>query len=349
MKTLFSLTLFALAFMVNAQCNIDIQWTSSINGGNITFNNVSTGVPSNPAFAWLYDGQSSSMENPTFPYNALETQVCFAITDLDSTACQDSICGPLNTDSCFLDISWTSVIAGGNITFTNTSTGMPLNPAFAWLYDGQGSSVENPTFTYNPAATDVCFAIYDIDNPSCEDSICGPAMDDSCDVDLSWTSSISGGNITFTNTSTGMPSSVSFAWLYNGQGSSMENPTFPYNDSITQVCFAINDLTGANCEDSICGPLNSDSTMYLLESREVTNFKLFPNPAADEINILLDDYQSSYEIRIMDLTGRQVYVLTLNDQITTIDISALDQGGYLIFLIDAEKPDASRVEKFLKQ
>lgn len=348
---LLTLMLFAFGW-ANAQCNLNISWTSSVNGGNITFTNTSTGVPTNPSFAWLYDGQSSSLENPTFPYDSTITDVCFAIYDINDPTCQDSICGPLMNDStaCMLNLSWTSNVNGGNITFTNTSTGVPSNPSFAWLYDGQSSSQENPTFTYNPQATQVCFSIYDINDPTCQDSICGPTNQDStvCNLNISWVSSTSGGMITFYNTSTGTPSNASFAWLYDGQSSSLENPTFTHNPQATQVCFSIYDINDPTCQDSICGGLNQDSTATMT-TEEMVEFNLFPNPTENELNVQLSTVDSDYEVAIYDMTGRKVYTDFIAGEYTVIDVSDLEKGGYIFYLIDPAEPEKLRVEKFLKR
>lgn len=269
-KVVLSLALSIFSIISTAQCNINISWTSSVAGSNITFTNTSTGVPSNPAFAWLYDGQSSSVENPTFPYDSLITEVCFAITDLDSTACQDSICGPLiNVDSCDLNIMWISNIVGGTITFTNTSTGMPSNPSFAWLYDGQSSSIENPSFPYDSTVSQVCFAIYDIDNPS--------------------------------------------------------------------------------CEDSICGGLDSDSTAAIKEISELLNIQIYPNPAASQITILIPEGSSTYNIQVIDLTGRVLVTSIISNNIGDLDIAHLENGGYLIYIFEDSNNEHFTVRKIVKQ
>ena len=329
-----------------AQCNLVISWTYTINGGNIEFTNTSTGVPSNPQFAWLYDGQSSSMENPTFPYDSTIQQVCFAIYSLDTT-CEDSICGPLDNPGCNLNIGWNSQINGGNITFYNTSTGEPSMANYAWLYDGQSSNLENPTFPYNPGATQVCFAIDDLANNICEDSVCGPLNDTTCALNISWVAGISGGNITFYNTSTGMPGNPAFSWLYNGQSSSVENPAFPYDSTITDVCFAIYDIDNPTCEDSICGPINFDSTATINEIPEL-GVNVYPNPFSNELSITVENNSQILSVIITDLSGRVV----LNDQIISnlkvIELSHLDNGGYLLFISDPDVPERTSVNKILK-
>lgn len=317
--------------------------------GNITFTNTSSGVPTSPQFAWLYDGLSSSLENPTFTYNASISQVCFAIYSLDTT-CEDSICGPVGSPPCSLNISWTSAINGSAIMFYNTSSGMPSNPAFAWLYNGQSSSVENPVFPYDSTVSDVCFAIYDIDLPSCQDSICGPQNDSaSCNLDISWTSSVGGGNIIFTNTSTGMPTNPAFAWLYNGQSSSVENPSFPYDSTIFQVCFAIYDIDQPNCEDSICGGLISDSTASYTEELPWQDIKIFPNPTSSDLKIILNDHDSPYLIQVLDVTGRLILSTTMIGAYAELDLSNVEEGGYFLYISDIENPDYFTVKKILKQ
>ncbi len=164
---------------------------------------------------------------------------------------------------CVLDASFTYSQSGDDIIFTNTSTGIPTGAFYDWTYNSQYSASSDPTFTSIGAADGdyACLTIYD-STWTCTDSICLPVYLDStgCNLNISWTQSISGGNITFTNTSTGVPSPASFVWLYDGQSMSVENPTFAYNPSITEVCFAIDDLSGGMCSDSTCGPVFTDST-----------------------------------------------------------------------------------------
>jgi len=65
------------------------------------------------------------------------------------------------------------------------------------------------------------------------------------------------------------------------------------------------------------------------------SFKLFPNPANSEINILSLDNSNYYNIEIHDLTGRIVKIVnsrTSNN--TTLDVSDLKSGNYIIKITD---------------
>ena len=57
--------------------------------------------------------------------------------------------------------------------------------------------------------------------------------------------------------------------------------------------------------------------------------ELFPNPAEDELNLILPDY-SNYSIKIFNLRGQKLIDKFSNNKEVLIDISALENGTYLI-------------------
>ena len=65
------------------------------------------------------------------------------------------------------------------------------------------------------------------------------------------------------------------------------------------------------------------------------SYKIFPNPANSEINILSLSNSNYYNIEIHDLTGRIVKIE--NSRIsnnTTLDVSDLKSGNYIIKITD---------------
>lgn len=64
------------------------------------------------------------------------------------------------------------------------------------------------------------------------------------------------------------------------------------------------------------------------------NYKVYPNPAQDNINIRLDDVNVTEKalIRIFDMSGRQVYTQITGEQVTTVDVSAWATGMYHVIL-----------------
>jgi PKD repeat protein len=260
MKQLVLILFLAMQYGVFGQCAIAADFDYSISAGDINFTNTSLNEPSSPGYFWEYGGQTSSSENPTFIYSAGISSACLTVWDLGSS-CSDTICISIaDSSGCNLNLDWTESVSGGSITFTNTSTGEPTSASYAWLYGGQSSSMQHPVFTFDPAVTQVCFAINDLTGNSCDDSICGPVMViDSCDINVSWTAVQTAGSIAFTNTSTNEPANPGYYWEYGGQTSSSENPTFIYSAGISSACLTVWDLVGS-CSDTVCAVIVLDST-----------------------------------------------------------------------------------------
>jgi len=58
---------------------------------------------------------------------------------------------------------------------------------------------------------------------------------------------------------------------------------------------------------------------------------IFPNPASDEIHVVLPGVNQEGTLRILSLTGQEIHTLPLHaQQSITIDLSAYATGFYLI-------------------
>ncbi len=69
-----------------------------------------------------------------------------------------------------------------------------------------------------------------------------------------------------------------------------------------------------------------------------TELNIYPNPADNFLNIQIDNRNYNYlKIRIMDLDGRCVIRSEFNTNNTTIDVSALNQGIYILEIIEQSK------------
>ena len=75
-------------------------------------------------------------------------------------------------------------------------------------------------------------------------------------------------------------------------------------------------------------------------------FKLYPNPANDQI--ILDFYGSTAQhvIRIVSLTGQKVLELNEEDSVLILDISNLSSG---IYIIEVYEKDSKWIKKFMKK
>ncbi len=74
-------------------------------------------------------------------------------------------------------------------------------------------------------------------------------------------------------------------------------------------------------------------------------FRLYPNPANDQITIELSDATSNYQLEIFDFLGKKVFAYDIQ-KVGHIDISALTSGTYLIKINSENKTNFIR---FIKQ
>lgn len=79
------------------------------------------------------------------------------------------------------------------------------------------------------------------------------------------------------------------------------------------------------------------TTGILTSEIQLTSFSIFPNPAADYISIELPATISNKEIKIFNMCGELTYLSTTTRQNTTIDISTLVRGVYIIQIATRDK------------
>ena len=74
---------------------------------------------------------------------------------------------------------------------------------------------------------------------------------------------------------------------------------------------------------------------------------IYPNPANDNITIKIEDLRfENLELRINDIVGNTVFVKTLYNKVTNIDISSLAKGMYFV---EVKTERGVVVKKFVKE
>jgi hypothetical protein len=81
-----------------------------------------------------------------------------------------------------------------------------------------------------------------------------------------------------------------------------------------------------------------------IENNDLLGFSMFPNPVSNKLKISAQEAISS--VNVFDVSGRKVKSFTINNTNTTLDISDLSEGVYLIKYKSAGKAGAA---KFIKQ
>ncbi|MBW7912886.1 MAG: T9SS type A sorting domain-containing protein, partial [Taibaiella sp.] len=80
--------------------------------------------------------------------------------------------------------------------------------------------------------------------------------------------------------------------------------------------------------------IDNPNVVSIEEVAEKINYKVYPNPAGNTLNIRIDDVAETEQatIRIFDITGRQVYTNTTSQQVTSINTSAWAKGVYNVII-----------------
>ncbi len=192
------------------------------------------------------------------------------------------------------------------------------------------STVVVPTMDYCPSSTSSCYAAFTLSQGTTANGAAIPGTvvvtDSSFGTNLTYTWSFGDGN-------TGTGTQLTHAYSGNG----------PY-----ALCLTVDD--GAGCVDTYCDSVSIDSLGFLesegftlvigelnlnISDNEISNVKLYPNPASDMINIEFDTHGKELsDIRMFDLSGKLVLQQNTNQfsgaNIVTINTENVEPGTYLI-------------------
>jgi hypothetical protein len=116
-------------------------------------------------------------------------------------------------------------------------------------------------------------------------------------------------------------------------------PAFVYTTVILRLAGSSNPLSEFNLALSEVDPIS------IVNVQEINNadFAVYPNPAADVLNIQLKNELNNATVSIIDATGRIVLSQALNAKSNTIDTAALNQGLYIIRVNNAGAVTSEKV------
>lgn len=78
----------------------------------------------------------------------------------------------------------------------------------------------------------------------------------------------------------------------------------------------------------------------------VDAFKLFPNPATEQVTLNVPDQLMDGSVRVLDMTGKTVFNTPLNHTQLSIDLGTFTQGAYII---EIQKDGKSYTSRLVKQ
>ena len=253
------------------------------------------------SWSWAFgDASTSTDQNPVHTYAADGTyNVCLTTTNSCSsdTSCMnvtvaDSSCTPATA-------AFTSAPSGLTVAFTDAST----DPS-AWNWDfgdGNTSTAQNPSYTYDSAGTyTVCLIVT---NPCSADTSCTNITVTVCATPVaSFTSSSSDLTVTFADAST---NTTSWSWDFgDGNTSNSQNPTYSYSAAGTyNVCLTAN----SGCATDVMCDSVTVMTVGLEETGAFAEMQVYPNPTDGMLNLSVRTVPKRLSVSVYNLLGEVVY------------------------------------------
>jgi len=207
---------------VTVEGNLSASFEYTVSGNTVNFSNTSVGT--GLSYYWEFgDGTTSSLANPTHTYDCQGFYYVY-LTVEDENGCYTYSSEPVEVEG-DIEAGFTYVLNGSTVTFANNSTGNGLT--YYWsFYDGNSSTLENPTHTYT------CQGVYyvtlqAIDANGCSSSY-GVYIEIEGNLEADFSMSGTGNTISFNDQSMGSP--TSWSWDFgDGNYSSQQNPGHTYS------------------------------------------------------------------------------------------------------------------------
>ena len=293
--------------------NTDGEITANATGGTgITYQ--WTSGPATPTYSGLGDG--SYMVTATAA-NGCSSSESFTLNYTTDLVINGTTVDPSCDDT---DDGSITVSAAGGTGLTYQWTGGPASATYSGIGEG--------TYEVTVTAANGCTATESFTLTA------NPAL-----PTASFTFNQNSLTYTFINTST---NGNSYSWDFgDGNNSASFNPTHTYAaDGTYNVCLTVfgtcDEVT--TCQDIVVSTVGVDNI------EAISGINVFPNPATNEINFEIS-LTDAKEVAIIDATGKLVKKVSINKELTTVNVSQLTNGLY-IYQVYNTNGDRIYVDKF---
>ena len=133
-----------------------------------------------------------------------------------------------------------------------------------------------------------------------------------------------------------MGEASTWSWDFNQDGvedSNQATATYTYNATGSYIIQLTGQIVGRSEKDIVYHTIVINEVATSLSPEPESYFKVYPNPVNSALNIEAD---KSYNIRLMDLSGRLVFQTRMTGYHQSINTSALPKGIYLIQLSNGQ-------------
>ncbi len=317
-------------------CITSVNTTAS--GTTITAN--ATANFGTAPYTYQYTLNPGNITNSTGIFNGLANGtyiICATATDAQNivcaTACDSATIG--GTTNCQTNV--TAFAAGNTITASATAT--MGTPPFSYQYTLNPGNITNSTGIFAGMANGiyiVCATATDAQNvmctPGCDSIIVGNVFPSNCIINAAFLETITGLNVTFSNSSTVSNGIIlGTNWFFgDGNTSTLSSPSHTYIAAGTyNVILIVNGI------DSLQNPCVDSSTKMVtvgpssISSDGLGNLRIYPNPAKKSF-IIEDEDNQSKEIFLFNPYGQVILKVQSTQKKTIINTNNLAYGLYYL-------------------
>ncbi|MDX1651446.1 MAG: PKD domain-containing protein [Brumimicrobium sp.] len=331
---------------------------------------------SNYDYYWSF-GDGNSSTDP-FPYHTYASPgiytVCLTVID-NINNCGDTLCQNITITNSPCDASFIHYdTLNQNFFIPNT---YDQNLSYYWEFgDGSYSYDIYGQHSYaSPGTYTACLTIWD-NATGCSDTVCQnitiTSNNTQCDaLFYLFQDSVNISQYYAWNLSVG--NNLDYLWDFgDGTTSNAQFPVHTYTTpGLYQICLSINDPNG-NCSDIFCDsievlnkatgttinvlPFGSYGQTASITENDIskTEVKLFPNPASDKIQVLINNSgYASYTYAVIDVTGKMVsqgaFTADNENVQVPLNIASLRTGVYFVKLVNESSGDGLQTLKFIKK
>ncbi len=92
--------------------------------------------------------------------------------------------------------------------------------------------------------------------------------------------------------------------------------------------------------------LDINETVSIEELNNTNSFKIYPNPSNNVLNIKMNDFAENSLLNIYSMQGQILKSVILNNNLTSLDISSLSNGNYIIQIMNGSTISQTKFSKF---
>ncbi len=141
-------------------------------------------------------------------------------------------------------------------------------------------------------------------------------------------------------TSTSTNTATSWYWSMPGgtpSSSTLQNPIVTYSTAgIKNITLIATNISGSGAPLTKTVTISACTAIDELEGNHQPMFNAFPNPASTALTILFSDNKESYNLKLIDVFGKECLSKNKQSIETAIDISNVNEGIYFLQITDSK-------------